>query len=225
MAEELTGVSYLCTRRSPAGRRQSAATRPAVDAFAWQPQPAHRPARRPAVSRSGHASAYGRQCHDRPRNSVNAVRVVPHPVHRGSSPRAVVELEQLLPDSLRLLGPDHLDTLGILSNLAQSRRRRDPAGAVAGLAGLLPEQIRALGPDHPYTLDARLSLAHWRGEAGDMSDAILGLGELLPEMIRVLGPDHPQALATRRPCAPRTPIVRPAVESGPGHHGRGRPRR
>ena len=35
--------------------------------------------------RSG-VSAHGRQRHDRPLNSMNAVRVVPHPVHRGSSP-------------------------------------------------------------------------------------------------------------------------------------------
>ncbi|WP_331746107.1 tetratricopeptide repeat protein [Streptomyces virginiae] len=79
----------------------------------------------------------------------------------------MADFEQLLPDRLRVLGPDHPDTLTTRHDLAHWRGRAgDPAGAAAALAELLADRMRVLGPDHPHTLTTRHNLAHWRGETG-----------------------------------------------------------
>jgi len=76
--------------------------------------------------------------------------------------------EQLLTDQLRILGPDHPDTLITRGNLARWRGvAGDPTGAVSGYEQLLTYQLRILGPDHPDTRSARGNLAHWRGEANN----------------------------------------------------------
>ena len=75
--------------------------------------------------------------------------------------------EELLTDRLRVLGPDHPETLTTRANLARWRGRRGiPAGAVAAFEELLADYQRVLGPDHPETLTTRANLAYWRGEAG-----------------------------------------------------------
>ncbi|MGW7106547.1 tetratricopeptide repeat protein [Streptomyces xanthophaeus] len=110
--------------------------------------------------------------------------------------------ENLLADCLRVLGPDHPDTLTTRHNLAQwSGMARDPAGAAAAVAALLPDRVRVLGADHPDTLTTRNELADWRGEAGDPAGAAAAFAELLPDRVRVLGADHPDTLTTRHNLA------------------------
>ena len=83
----------------------------------------------------------------------------------------MAEYQALLADFLRVLGPDHPDTLTTRGNLAGFRGGAgDPAGAVAEYQALLADFLRVLGPDHPDTLTARDNLARWRGEAGDAAD-------------------------------------------------------
>ncbi|MFE1877828.1 tetratricopeptide repeat protein, partial [Streptomyces sp. NPDC059496] len=70
-------------------------------------------------------------------------------------------------DMVRVLGPDHPNTLTARSNLARWRGEAgDAIGAAAAVTELLTDMVRVLGPDHPNTLTTRHSLAHWRREAG-----------------------------------------------------------
>ncbi|MEU2333944.1 helix-turn-helix domain-containing protein [Streptomyces sp. NPDC013172] len=72
----------------------------------------------------------------------------------------------LLTDQVRVLGPDHPDTLTTRSNLAHFRGQAgDSAGAAAAFADLLTDQVRVLGPGHPDTLTTRSNLAQWQMEA------------------------------------------------------------
>ncbi|WP_419469331.1 tetratricopeptide repeat protein [Candidatus Frankia alpina] len=68
--------------------------------------------------------------------------------------------EQTLTDRLRILGPDHPDTLASRSNLAgayQSAGRLDQA--IDLHEQTLTDRLRILGPDHPHTLTSRNNLA------------------------------------------------------------------
>jgi hypothetical protein len=120
----------------------------------------------------------------------------------GDAAAAVEWLAALLPDQVRVEGPNHLDTLITRHELACWRGWAGDAGAVVeGLVALLPDQRRVLGPDHPRTLATRHNLAYWRGRAGDAAAAVEGLAALLPDQRRVLGPDHLDTLATRHELA------------------------
>ena len=56
----------------------------------------------------------------------------------------------LLDDLLRVLGPDHPDTLTARSSFAYWRGESgDPAGAAEAFEQLLADRLRVLGPDHP----------------------------------------------------------------------------
>ncbi|AEV85674.1 Nephrocystin-3 [Actinoplanes sp. SE50] len=111
---------------------------------------------------------------------------------------AVTAYEQLLADRLRVLGPDHPDTLITRHGLAWWRGEAgDPAGAVTAYEELLSDRLRVLGPDHLDTLATRHNLAQWRGEAGDPVGAAAATEHLLTDQLRVVGPDHPHALASR----------------------------
>ncbi|HEY5151266.1 MAG TPA: tetratricopeptide repeat protein, partial [Mycobacterium sp.] len=84
---------------------------------------------------------------------------------------AAAAFGDLLADRLRVLGPDHPDTLSTRSNLASWRGEAgDPAGAAAAIQDLLTDQLRVLGPDHPDTLTTRNNLAYWRRAAGQAED-------------------------------------------------------
>lgn len=74
---------------------------------------------------------------------------------------------ELLPDMLRVLGPDHPHTLITRHNLAYWREEAgDVSGAATAYAELLPVMLRVLGPDHPETLIVRGELARLRGKTG-----------------------------------------------------------
>jgi hypothetical protein len=54
---------------------------------------------------------------------------------------------------MRVLGPDHPDTLTTRNNLAYWRGEAgDASGAAAATEQLLADSLRVLGPDHPHTL-------------------------------------------------------------------------
>jgi hypothetical protein len=79
---------------------------------------------------------------------------------------AAAALELLLADQLRVLGPDHPDTLTTRNNLANWRGEAgDAVGAAADFELLLADHLRVLGPDHPDTLTTRSNRAHWRAGA------------------------------------------------------------
>jgi hypothetical protein len=72
----------------------------------------------------------------------------------------------LLADRLRVLGPDHPDTLATRGDVAHWRGHAgDPAGAVIAFEELLADYWRLLGPDERDTLSTRRHLAYWRGQA------------------------------------------------------------
>ncbi len=75
------------------------------------------------------------------------------------------------------------------------RAAQDPHGAVTALESLLADMDRVLGPHDPHTLEARLVLAHWHAEAGNVDTAITMTESTLADMKRVLDPEHPSILS------------------------------
>jgi hypothetical protein len=85
---------------------------------------------------------------------------------------AATAYEELLTHRLRVLGPDHWETLSTRGDLARWRGEvGDAAGAATAFAELLTDQLRVLGPDDWETLDTRSSLALSLEEAGDAAGA------------------------------------------------------
>ncbi|MFF0234680.1 tetratricopeptide repeat protein, partial [Micromonospora sp. NPDC005254] len=120
----------------------------------------------------------------------------------GQATAAATAAEHLLTNCLRVLGPEHSDTLTTRHNLANSRGEAgDSNGAAIAFEQLLTDRLRVLGPDHPDTLDTRGDLAFWRGQAGDSNGAAAAYGQLLTDCLRVLGTDHPHTLTTRHNLA------------------------
>ena len=110
--------------------------------------------------------------------------------------------EQVLADRVRVLGPDHPDTLTTRNNLAGAYYFAGRFGEAIELLGrVLADRVRVLGPDHPDTLTTRNNLAGAYYFAGRFGEAIELLGRVLAERERVLGPDHPDTLTTRNNLA------------------------
>ena len=119
--------------------------------------------------------------------------------HRGwtgqcGDPAGALRLfQELLPDQVRVLGPDHPDTLTTRSNIANwTGQCGDAAAALRLSQELLPDLVRVLGPDHPDTLTTRSNIASWTGECGDAAGALRLFQELLPDHVRVAGPRPPR---------------------------------
>ncbi len=106
--------------------------------------------------------------------------------------------EQLHIRCLRMLGPDHSNTLAARGHIAYWQSKTgDPTGAATAFEKLLKDDLRVLGPDHPDTLSARGNLAYTQGETGNPTGAAIAFEQLLTDRLRVLGPDHPATLTTR----------------------------
>jgi hypothetical protein len=115
---------------------------------------------------------------------------------------AITYWQDLHTTAIRMLGPDHRDTLNTRANLAEWRGQAGyPAAAAASFEELLADRLRVLGPGHPDVLAIRHNLAYWRGRAGDPAGAVAAMKELLADRLRVLGPDHPDTLTTRHNLA------------------------
>ena len=115
---------------------------------------------------------------------------------------AIALFEEVVADSVRVLGPDHSDTLTSRNNLAYAY---DSAGRVGEAIALYEEVLtvrtRVLGPDHPDTLSSRNNLAYAYESAGRLEEAIVMLGGALADSLRVLGPDHPGTFIVRNNLA------------------------
>jgi hypothetical protein len=80
----------------------------------------------------------------------------------GDAATALQLSQELLPDRIRILRPDHPDVLISRGYLAAwTGWRGDAAGALQRFQELLPDQIRILGPDHPEVLATRANIAFW----------------------------------------------------------------
>ena len=95
------------------------------------------------------------------------------------------------------LGPDHLDTLTSMHNLAEAYQ---PAGrreeAVSLYEQALAKFKEVLGPEHPYTLTTMNDLGRAYDEAGRLDRALPLLEQALAKQTETLGSDHPDTLTT-----------------------------
>ncbi|MGI5506579.1 tetratricopeptide repeat protein [Lentzea sp. CA-135723] len=117
------------------------------------------------------------------------------------SPAHVVlaEHEALLEDLLRVLGPDHRDTLLCMQSMANwCGRAGDPRGAVALLEQVLAEHHRVGDSD---TAGTRNNIAFWRALSGDLAGAIAAGEELLADRLRTTGPDDVETMLVRHNVA------------------------
>ena len=105
--------------------------------------------------------------------------------------------EQLVADSIVVLGEDHPGTLTSRHNLAyvyqQAGRLTE---AISLYEQVLAARIRILGEDHPNTLTIRNNLAATYRSAGNLTEAITLYEQVLTARTRVLGKNHPDTLAT-----------------------------
>lgn len=110
----------------------------------------------------------------------------------------VDELERVLVDCLRVLGPNHPNTLLVRDNLARWRGDAgDPIGAAAALEQLVPDCVRVLGAEHHTTLMSRAHLARYRAEAGNPGGAVAAFQQLVTDCERILGAEHLTTLISR----------------------------
>ena len=120
----------------------------------------------------------------------------------GRLEKAITLYEQVLPDSIRVLGEDHPNTLASRNNLAyayESAGRLEEA--ITLYEQVLADRIRVLGEDHPDTLTSRNNLAGAYRAVGRLTEAIALFEQVLPDSIRVLGEDHPNTLVLRNNLA------------------------
>jgi tetratricopeptide repeat protein len=67
---------------------------------------------------------------------------------------------------VRVLGPEHPDTLTARANLASWTGRTGDPAARDQYAALVPLLERVLGSQHPYSRIARANLAYWIRRTG-----------------------------------------------------------
>ena len=120
----------------------------------------------------------------------------------GRITEAIALLEQVLTDSIHLLGEDHASTLSSRNNLAGAYLSAGRiTEAITLFEQVLTDSIRILGQDHPHTLISCNNLANAYREAGRITEAIALLEQVLTDSIRVLGQDHPHTLTSRNDLA------------------------
>ena len=120
----------------------------------------------------------------------------------GHLTEAITLYEQVLTDSIRVLGEDHPHTLTSRNNLAYAYQEAGHlTEAITLYEQTLTDRIRILGEDHPHTLTSRNNLAGAYESAGHLTEAITLLEQVLTDSIRILGPDHPDTLAWRNNLA------------------------
>jgi tetratricopeptide (TPR) repeat protein len=115
-------------------------------------------------------------------------------LYLGETALAIRQHERALALRRQVLGPDHLDTLDSLGNLANSYME---AGRLEGVA-LLEETLRRSKvqrpPDHPNTLSWMASLAMAYLNVGRPAEAVVLQEEVLRRLKTKLGPDAPETL-------------------------------
>ena len=110
--------------------------------------------------------------------------------------------EQLVADSIVILGEDHPDILTSRHNLAYVYQQAGRlTKAITLYEQVLTDSIRILGEDHPNTLTIRNNLAATYRSAGRLTEAITLFEQVLTARIRILGENHPNTLASRNNLA------------------------
>jgi tetratricopeptide (TPR) repeat protein len=103
---------------------------------------------------------------------------------------------------MRVLGPEHLDTLATRNNLACVLRiRGETAAAEAEFREVLAARERILGTEHPDSLVTRRNVARMLRERGDLAGAEAEFREVLAARGRLLGTDHLNTLKVRHQLA------------------------
>jgi hypothetical protein len=117
---------------------------------------------------------------------------------QASHAQTEARFRDVLAAQLRVLGPDHPDTLATRHQIAgEIAERRHYAEAETEFRDMLAARLRVLGPDHPDTLTTRHQIAWMTAAQGDWVGAEAEYRDVLAARLRVLGPDHPDTLTTR----------------------------
>ncbi len=94
----------------------------------------------------------------------------------GDFGRAIPLYEETLTDQLRVLGPNHPDTLVSKNNLAYAYESVGDFGrAIPLYEETLTDQLGVLGPDHPDTLTSKNNLAGAKRLAADDANRAVDL--------------------------------------------------
>ena len=111
---------------------------------------------------------------------------------------AIALYEQVLADRIRVLGPDHPDTLSSRNNLAYAYISVGRlADAIALYEQTDADSVRVLGPDHPDTFVSRNNLAFVYELVGRFDEAITLRRQTLDDCVRIFGEEHAETLASR----------------------------
>jgi tetratricopeptide (TPR) repeat protein len=168
---------------------------------AWQDRPARRDLVEQILAVHEHAAAFSDEASGELTQAILGLRfwALWFLNQLGDSAAQYIQVaEPLLADCVRVLGPDHSDTLIARSYLASAYQA---AGRVAEAIPLfeinLADRERVLGPDQRDTLESRNDLANVYRAAGRVAEAIPLLERTLADYERVLGPDQPDTLTSR----------------------------
>jgi len=118
--------------------------------------------------------------------------------YTGRHEEAVTALAAVVQDRVRLLGPDHPDTLSARRSLGDQMGgagRHDEA--TTALSAVVADRTRVLGADHPDTLATRRSLGFQQGDAGRHDEAIVTLTAVVADGLRVLQASSPLVRSAR----------------------------
>ena len=145
-----------------------------------------------------------------PDGSDDAVEAAAYAAHmaarfhlkQGLHATAEAKDRDVLAARLRVLGPDHPDTLSTRHQIAlEMAAQGDHAAAEAEYRDVLAARLRVQGPDHPGTLSTRHQIALEMAERGDHAAAEAEYRDVLAARLRVQGPDHPDTLMARHNIA------------------------
>ncbi|MYZ38652.1 MULTISPECIES: tetratricopeptide repeat protein [unclassified Streptomyces] len=115
----------------------------------------------------------------------------------------VTELEKLLAEQTRTLGPRHRETLATRSKVAFARAATTPGDRSSAdeLQNVLADQRRVLGRNDQDTLFTRYFLGYLLVMSGDLDGGMRELKKVLKDQRRALGFDHARTLYTRQMLA------------------------
>lgn len=114
----------------------------------------------------------------------------------------IPELNALLEEQLRVLGPDHPDTLMTRHILARKIFHEGYEKEAYSLYDeLVRDRSRVLGADHPDTFSSRHNRALCRAHSGDAVGAIAEFAELISDMQDALGMNDLHVFHTRQQYA------------------------
>jgi serine/threonine protein kinase len=115
----------------------------------------------------------------------------------GAYAKAIAHLERAAALRQTHLGPDHLDTLATLNNLAAAYvYAGKTTTAIALFEKVRDARSATLGPHHPYTLAALNNLALAYLDVGRTAEAIAMLEKVHDAQLARVGPNHQDTLAT-----------------------------